>query len=135
MEQEETSNEVSLGDKVVGVIELPTLDVSKYVGHMVNIEKVTEHEGNFGYYIKVQTAKLDTIEREKEGKKEEFDIKASKIFGLQTDKDGNIGWGEDTKLGIFLKKMKVSHYRDLPGQVVQVQKRTNNEGKEFLTFE
>jgi hypothetical protein len=132
MEQE---NSVNLGDKVKGEIELPKFDVSKYVGKMVAIEEVTEHEGEYGYFIKVVTQPLEVVTRKVDNVETETPIKASRVFGLQTDAEGNIGWGADTKLGIFLRKMKVSHYRELPSRAVQVQKQTNKDGKEFLTFD
>ena len=124
----EDSTEVHLEN--TGEIVLPSIDVSKYIGRRVKIEKVSEHSGNFGYYVKIASKVLDTIE----GGKEPIELRASRIFGLQEDGEGNIGWGKDTKLGIFLKKMKVSHYNDLVGKEVVVQTNTNKDGREFLAF-
>lgn len=111
-------------------IELPTLDISPYVGKMTKIASVEEYQGRFGYFVKVETEALDTIDFGGEQKP----LTASKIFGLHQDKEGNIGWGEDTKLGLFLKKMNAQHYNDLVGKEVQVQKQTNKDGQEFLTI-
>ena len=127
-EKETEDNEVHLND--TGEIELPSIDVSKYVGKKAEIEKVSEHSGNYGYYVKVQTAIIDTIE----GGKEPLKLRASRIFGLQEDNSGKIGWGKDTKLGVYLKKMDVNHYNDLVGKEVVVQSQTNKDGRDFLTF-
>ncbi len=107
-------------------IELPKLDVTKYIGKRAHIETVEECDGEHGYYIKVRTTVLD-----KAGEKE---LRASRIYGLQQDANGQWGWGKETKLGLFLKKMGVSHYNDLVGKEVVVQTQTNKEGQEFLTF-
>jgi len=120
-------NQVDL--KETGEIELPEFDASKYIGKVAKIESVTEHEGNFGYYIKVATENIDT--------EAAFPVIASRIFGLQTTKEKDkdvIGWGKNTKLGIFLKKMGVGHYKELVGKETKVQTHTSKEGKDFLTF-
>ncbi|MFW5852450.1 MAG: hypothetical protein ACOCUR_00295 [Nanoarchaeota archaeon] len=111
-------------------IELPTLDITPYVGKMTKVANVEEYEGRYGYFVKVETETLDTIEIGGEQKP----LTASKILGLHQDKEGNIGWGEETKLGLFLKKMNVPHYKDLVGKEVQVQKQTSKEGQDFLTI-
>lgn len=128
---------IYLGDKVKGEIDLPTIDVSEYVGKRTKIEEVLEFEstqfakeGEKNYYIKVLSAPLGEIETA-DGTKE---LRASRIFGLQTDKEGNIGWGAQTKLGLFLKKMKVEHYNDLIGKEIVVQTHTSKDGKDYLTF-
>ena len=113
-----------------GEIDLPKIDVQQYVGKDVEIVTVQEHKGNFGYYIKVQTESVETIE----GKDKTIELTGSRMFGLQEDLDGNIGWGEDTKLGVFLKKMDVKHYNDLIGKVVKLQTKTSKDGVDFLDF-
>ena len=107
-------------------IELPKLDVTKYIGTRAQIESVEECDGEHGYYIKVRTTVLD--------KAGDNDLRASKIFGLQKSATGQWGWGKDTKLGLFLKKMNVAHYNDLIGKEVVVQTQTGKEGKEYLVF-
>lgn len=107
-------------------IELPKLDVTKHIGKRATIETVEECEGGFGYYIRVQTTSLERV-----GDK---DLRASRIFGLQQDANGQWGWGRETKLGLFLKKMNAAHYNDLIGKEVVVQTHTNKEGQEHLTF-
>jgi hypothetical protein len=109
-------------------IELPKLDVTQHIGKGTTIESVEECEGSYGYYVRVQTAPVGTIGQEKKP------LRASKILGLQQDEQGNHGWGKDTKLGVFLKKMNVPHYNDLVGKEVIVQTQASKDGMDFLTF-
>ena len=109
-----------------GLIDLPKFDCKPYIGKEAQITSVTEHEGQYGFYVKGETEPI--------AKFGEKDIRASKIFGLFTDADGKIGWGKDTKLGIYLEKMKVQHYKELVGKSVIIQIRTNKEGNDFLDF-
>ena len=125
---ESKNDEVELGD--IGEIELPSIDVSQYIGKKTEIELVTTHKGNYGNYVKVQSKIVDTIE----GGKEPIKLRASRIFGLQEDADGKIGWGKNTKLGVFLKKMGAKHFRNLVGKEITVQSQTSKEGTDFLTF-
>lgn len=131
---ENQSNLVELGDKVVGQIELPSIDISPYVGKKVKVAAVTEHEGNFGYYIKVESETVATLDqKDKDGNP--IVLKASRIFGLQSDKDGQIGWGAKTKLGVFLKKKNLKHYKDLKGvEVVTTSVTNENDEKDYLSF-
>lgn len=128
MANEENNTEVELED--TGEIELPKIDVSKYIGNLAKIEEVTEHKGKYGYFIRIATSIIDTIE----GGKDPIKLRASKLFSLFQDKNGKIGWGKDTKLGLYLKKMNVKHYNDLVGKEVKVQSQTNDNGVDFLTF-
>jgi len=121
---EEKNTRVELGE--TGQIELPSFDAKPFIGKKVLIGEVTEHQGNFGYYVKVETEKVAEF-----GDKE---IKASKIFGLQEDKEGRIGWGADTKLGVYLAKSGVSHYKELVGKEVILITRLSKDGLEFLDF-
>ena len=110
----------------VGMIELPSFDVTPFIGKKVKIQNVTEHKGNFGYYVRIETEKVADF-----GDKE---IRASKILGLHEDANGKIGWGADTKLGVYLSKHKVTHYNDLVGKEVILQTKTNKDGVDFLDF-
>lgn len=113
-------------------IELPQLDLSPYIGKKTKIETVTENKGEFGFYIKIQTEVIATLS---DMRKEPLELRASRIFSLQEDKDGNIGWGKDTNLGLFLKKYNVDHYKDLVGIDVIVQTITNKkQQRDFLSF-
>ena len=42
-------------------IELPKLDVTQHIGKRVKIDSVEECEGEYGYYVRVQTTILDTV--------------------------------------------------------------------------
>ena len=132
---EQENTQVKLGDRVVGEIDLPTIDVTPHVGNRVNIAQVTEHESNRfgkkGYYIKVQT---DVVATE-DGSEGPIEIRGSRLFSLHSDKDGNIGWGPETKTGLFLKSMGVQHYNDLVGKEVMLNLQTNKDGQKFLSFE
>lgn len=136
-ETQEKGKKIELGEKVVGEIELPTIDIKPHIGKEVEIEKVEEFEGHYGYYIKVETKVVAEIERgkDKNGQSQApIYLRGSRIFGLQEDKEGRIGWGAETKLGVYLKKMKVSHYKDLVGKKVILQSVTDKEGTDFLSF-
>lgn len=110
-------------------IELPQLDVSKYIGKKVTVVSVTEHKGEFGYYVRVKGEVLETLGSGDNA----VDLQPSRIFSLQEDDEGQIGWGKNTQLGEFLAKHKVSHYKDLLGKEIVVQTRLKD-GKEYLTF-
>ena len=128
MEKTKKNDEiVELGN--TGVIELPKIDITKYIGKTVNIIAVEEHKGTYGYYIKVIGDSLEQIET----KDKLIELRPTKIFSLQTDNSGSIGWGSETKLAAFLKKMKVKHYKELIGKKAIVQSQLNND-TEFLTF-
>jgi hypothetical protein len=141
MTTEKQENLVELGDKVVGKIELPSIDVSPYVGKKVKVAQVLEYEGNYGYYIRISTEPVATDLKDKAGnilkntKGEPIVLIATRMFGMQTDADGRIGWGEKTKLGVFLKKKGVSSYRELVGMEVITTSVTNsNDEKDYLSF-
>lgn len=111
-----------------GPISLPKLNVEDYVGRKVKISSVTEHKGNYGYFVKIVTDIVDTLDNGTE-------LKGSKVIGLQQDEKGNIGWGEGTKMANFLNKMKVAHYRGLIGKEVIIQLTPpKQDGMQFLTF-
>ena len=129
-DEEKESDEVTLED--TGEIDLPQLDLNPYIGNKVKIEAVTEHKGDYGFYIKVQTEVVATLT---EKRKEPLELRASRIFSLQEDESGKIGWGKDTNLGVFLKKHKADHYKDLVGKEIVVQTVTNKKQKrDFLSF-
>ena len=115
--------------KETGEIELPQIDVTKYVGKKVNIVDVGEYEGKFGFYVKMKAEVLETIGQ---GDKQ-TDLQPSRIFSLQTDEQGKVGWGKQTQLGEFLAKHKAAQYNDMLGKEVVVQTRLKD-GVEYLTF-
>ena len=126
---ENNLKKVDLGE--TGQIELPKIDITKYIGQKAIIATVDECEGQYGYFVKVETEILETIE----GGEKPIEMKASRIFGLQKDSEGKIGWGKDTNLGVYLEKMGVAHYKELKGMDVVVQTITNKkEKKDYLSF-
>lgn len=127
----EEAKPVELGEKLKGEIELPSIDIAPHVGKMTKIEKVNTYEGQHGFYVKAESEVLETIE----GGKEVVELRATRIFGLQEDAEGNIGWGKNTNLGVFLEKMGVTHFNDLVGKEIQVTKITNkNDKKDYLSM-
>jgi hypothetical protein len=127
MAEEQKNTKVSLGDKVVGQVELPKFNVDEFLGTDAVIESVEEHEGAYGYYIKVISSEITKFNKES--------IKASRMFSLSTLEDGTIGWGNESKLAIFLKKYEVKSYNDLVGKAIKISKtEAKTDGKEFLTF-
>lgn len=130
--QEKQDTLVDLGDKVKGQIELPSIDITPYIGKKVKIAKVEEHKGNYGYYIKIITEPVDTIAKDKDNP---IILKATKTLGLHEDSEGNLGWGEKTALGLYLKKKEVNHYKELVGKEVILQSQTSSKDeKDYLTF-
>jgi len=123
-EEVKKNTAVDLGE--IGMIDLPTFDVKPYIGKEVKIESATTHQGAFGYYVKVETETVAEFG--------DNEIKASKIFGLQEDENQKIGWGAETKLGLYLAKNKVKHFKELVGKTVILQSRTNKDGQDFLDF-
>lgn len=131
-ESKTTETQVELGDRVKGQIELPSIDISPYIGKKFKIESVKEFEGKFGYYIKISTGIVETIKRDG---LDDIELRASRTFSLGEDTDGNLGWNDKTKLGVYLNKMKVDHYKDLVGKEVTGQSVTSDkDGKDYLTF-
>jgi len=126
-----TSEDEVINLKNTGEIVLPTIDITPYIGQKAKIETVIEKKGAFGFYIHVQTEVVDTLK----GIKEPILIRGSRIFGLQEDAKGKVGWGKDTKLGVYLASMQVAHYNELEGKEVILQSRTSKEGQKFLTFD
>lgn len=128
----EQAKEVQIGE--TKQINLPDnkIDVKQHVGKNVEIAEVKEYKGQYGFYIKVFTETLETIEN---ANGDQIEIKASRVFGLQKDEEGNDGWGKDTNLGRFLDKMEAKHYKDLIGKEVTVITQTNKkDNKDYLTF-
>ena len=128
---DENMRSVDLGKRVVGEIDLPSFDVRPYIGKELKIEKVEELEGKYGFCVRISTEIVDTF---KNAQGEDIEIRGSKIFGLFVDKDENIGWGDRTKLGRFLKKMGVTHYKKLLGKPVILQSKTGEDGRDYLEF-
>jgi hypothetical protein len=118
------------------------INIDQYIGQEVLIDIVEEYQSEYNgkptYYIKILTQEIlimgekGDLALDESGKP--IQIRASKLFGLQKDSEGNIGWGKETKLGNYLKSKKVEHYKDLKGKSVRLQKTEPKNGKEYLTF-
>ena len=131
-----------------GEIEKQEFDPTPYIGQDSFIEFIEERKGQYGFYVKLISKVVDEGDRE---------IRATAIFGLMENKEGEIGWPPDSKLYNFLKKFNASHYRDLmSGPVtttlkddngesyrrisggmktpIKIQTRQAKDGKEYLTF-
>lgn len=111
-------------------IELPQIDVTKYIGKKVKIVSADTYEGKHGLYVKVLTAIVETIGK---GDKK-VELRGSKILGLQMDDSGTWGWGKDTKCGVFLNKYKCKKPSELIGKEVILQSQTSATGTEYLSF-
>lgn len=127
---EETKNFEKITDLKTGEINLPSIDVTSYIGKKAMILDADIYKGQYGYFVKVQTETIDEITTSDEPIK----IRGSRIFSLHTDDAGNVGWGEKTKLGLFLKKMKCETLEALKGKEVVLQSTTSKDGVEFLAF-
>jgi len=111
-------------------IDLPKIDLTKYVGKKAIISDAGTYKGQYGYYAKFETAVLETLKE----MKEPVEVKASVIFGLQVDKNDVVGWGKETKLGKFLAKYGCKTINDMVGKEVLIQIKNGKEGAEFLTI-
>lgn len=125
-EKTEVNNEVQIK---LQEVELPKMDLTKYVGKKERIGQVSTHKGEYGYYLKLTTTTVDVV---KFGN-EEKTLVASRIFSLHADKDANIGWGKGTQLDEYLKLKGVTHPDALLGKEVTIQLNVKN-GTSFLTF-
>lgn len=123
-------------------IELEQYDASQHAGKRVKIERVSTHmtdrfkekDGSpkKSYYVKAESEVLDTIEKN-DGTTSE--VRASRIYGLQQDAEGKLGWTEKSKLAAFLKAMSVSSPSDLVGKEVVVNLTDpDKNGNRFCTF-
>jgi hypothetical protein len=137
---ENTADDVWDGAAPVGGLERPKLDISPYVGKMAKIEKVELLKGAFGPYFKISTEPVAREVKDQNGKviKDKngapIQVRASKVFGLFQDAEGKWGWDDESKLGLFLKQMKVKNPEQLFGKEVQCQKTAEKDGKQYLTF-
>ncbi len=116
-------------------IDLPQFNPSEYMGKQLGIDEVTEHKGKVydgrqSYYVMFKV--LVDPSCDQLGGEPLF---ATRLVGLQSIKDSDgkevIGWGEDTKMGKFLKQHGVNHYNEMKGVKVMITKQLESN---FLTF-
>lgn len=114
-------------DNVTGR-EMPKFDVTPYVGKKVKISNVTEIEdAKYGAAIDIET---DAVGETLAGKP----LTVRKRFWLSTDKEGNVFYGLESKLAIFLKRMGVTNYKEVIGREVILNYRTDKHGSDWLSF-
>jgi len=129
MENKEGLKPVNLQQQT-GEIELPKIDVTKYIGKEVQIVAVGTFETVNGLVVRMETEPVETLDRAKGS----IILRGSRLFGLNQDDKGKIGWTKASKLGVFLEKNKLKHYNDALGLKVKLQTNTNKNGTDFLTF-
>lgn len=130
-EQRELNEEVQLGNRVKGEIELPKLDLSQYIGKESVIVSVKEYKGIHGYYFEASTSEIDVLKL-KDG--QEKPLIVSMRYGIH-EVDGVLGYGTGTKTLAMLESFGVKHHNELVGKKVLIQKTPNAKtGKEYLTF-
>lgn len=134
MEGQQKLTPLDLDISEIGEIELPSIDVTKYIGKKVKIVSVKPFiSAKFNNpVLQVVTETVETIER-KDGKKP-IEIKGSRLFGLYVNDDGKTGYGPKTKLGIFMAKYRAKTPDELIGKTVVLQSQTTATGNEFLSF-
>jgi len=130
-EEDEGQSKLTPVDISTGEIELPRVDVTPYIGEKTKIVSADTLKGEYGYLVRFQTAVVETVR----GGKKDIELRGSRIFGLQEDVDGHVGWGADTKLGKFLKANKAQALKDMIGKEVILQSQTSKTGTKFLTFD
>ena len=99
-------------------IEPQSFDCKPFIGKEVFIESVEERKGSFGFFIKLLTEPITTLPAPKGSKEPGKEIRASRLFGLSSNDDGNLGWTEKSKLGVFLKKYNLKHYKEFLAEPV-----------------
>lgn len=108
-------------------VESVNIDVTPFVGKMAKIESVEVMKGQNGLFLKATTEIIEIVEG--------IELRASRLFGLRFDKDGNLGWPEQGNLAVYLSAMKLKNPSELVGKKVQiVLTKENAQGRRFLTF-
>jgi len=119
-------------------VEIEKYDNTQHVGKKVKIGKISIHatdrfkDRGTVHYLRVESEVLDTIITGKD--KKQTEIKASRIFSLQEDSEGKIGWAESSQLKEFLSSMKVSTPNELVGKEIIVLLTDEKKGVRFCTF-
>ena len=114
--------------KDLEVRELPKFDPKPYVGTDVVIENVEVRVGNYGFYLYAESVVLETFNN---GTK----IRASKIYGLQTDVETKPFIAKGSKLDLELQDLKLKTWKDLVGATVKLQLTPiTKDGNRYLTW-
>lgn len=106
-------------------IEMPRIDVTKYVGTKATIVKAEIKDGKFGKHILVETNPIpfqdgDSLPNDKQ-------LRGSIILGL-VEKDGELFIGKDSKADKFCKNHKID-IEKIPSEMVDGQLIKEFEGK------
>lgn len=109
-------------------IELPKFDPEPFIGTKAIVDEVElkekEFDGKTSYYIQMR-AMVDPKGFNGEP------LYATRNIGVQVDKDGNIGWGEGTKMAKFLEKYNLEHPKDAKNMTVTI---VTQQDSTYLTF-
>jgi len=107
------------------------IDAKQYIGMKTIIKNIETGDGDFGKFVRLETDVIDLI-----GDREpKYPLKASRLFSLYDDGQGNLGWLAKSNLGVFMEKMKCNSLKELIGKEVIVQTVVSKKnGKEYLTF-
>ena len=92
MNKEQENKPIDLGNRLKGEIVLPPIDILPFVGKKAAIIVCDTYEGKFGVFVKAETDFVDEKKR----------IRASKIWNLNEDAEGNLGWSAESKLGLLV---------------------------------
>jgi len=115
-----------------GQIEIDSFNYKPFIGTKTKINSVElKSDGAFLPYFDCETEVIT----ESNGKP----ITVRKFLGLQKNNEtGQIGWGETSKTGAFLKEMGVSKPKELIGKevilITRVALKGEHKGKTFLAF-
>ncbi len=112
--------------------ELMGINVQDFIGKKVKIEAYDIKDTQFGKTLILKTEVVDTLNKQSA---KPLEIRGSRMFGFQKDKQGNPCIGEGSKLHVFLQKHKVGHFKELIGKEVILQVQTSKkDGNDYLTF-
>jgi hypothetical protein len=144
-----TTKKTQRGKKIMKINELKEIkvgepvDLTEYVNQDVLIDKLDVVEVNSIYSetgkamcLKVSSEPLTSIEYEGET----IEIRASELYNLKMDEDGNWGYSSSprSKLQQLMRKFKVSNPKDLIGKKLKtrLREKTNNDATsvQFLGF-
>lgn len=127
----------NIDENFAGIVEAESLDVSGHVGKKVPIaafeireSQYTNNDGTPKKFLYVETEPVDTVTINEEP----VELKGSAIFGFAKAPDGRLGFIEKSKGDLLFKKLGITKPSELVGKTVQLQTRTDKNGKDWLTF-
>ncbi len=112
--------------------ELAGIDVQQFIGKKVKIENYEIKDTQFGKTLILKTEVVDILNKQST---KPMEIRGSRMFGFQKDKQGNPCIGEGSKLHLWLQKQKCNHFKEAIGKEVTLQVQTSKkDGNDYLTF-